>query len=31
MRFHRGAREIGGNCVELRHRQDTLILDIGNP
>jgi L-ascorbate metabolism protein UlaG (beta-lactamase superfamily) len=26
---HRGAHEIGGNCVELRHGQDTLILDIG--
>ena len=30
-RIHRGAREIGGNCVELRHGQDTLILDIGKP
>jgi len=31
MRIHRGAHEIGGNCVELRHGQDTLILDIGKP
>jgi len=31
VRIHRGAHEIGGNCVELRHGQDTLILDIGKP
>ena len=31
VRIHRGAHEIGDNCVELRHGQDTLILDIGKP
>ena len=31
VRIHRGTHEIGGNCVELRHSQDTLILDIGKP
>src|SRR5665647_3083755 len=31
VRIHRGGHEIGGNCVELRHGQDTLILDIGKP
>jgi ribonuclease J len=31
VRIHRGAHEIGGNCVELRHGQDTLILDVGKP
>jgi mRNA degradation ribonuclease J1/J2 len=31
VRIHRGAHEIGGNCVELRHGQDTLILDSGKP
>ena len=31
VRIHRGAHEIGGNCLELRHGQDTLILDIGKP
>lgn len=31
VRIHRGAHEIGGNCVELRHGLGTLILDIGQP
>ena len=31
VRIHRGAHEMGGNCVELRHGRDTLILDIGEP
>ena len=31
VRIHRGAHEIGGNCVELRHGDSTLILDIGKP
>jgi hypothetical protein len=31
VRIHRGAHEIGGNCVELRHGRATLILDIGKP
>lgn len=31
VRIHRGAHEIGGNCVELRHGNATLILDIGKP
>jgi len=29
---HRGSREIGGNCVELRHSSgERLILDVGRP
>jgi ribonuclease J len=31
VRIHRGAHEIGGNCVELRHGEEALILDIGKP
>jgi ribonuclease J len=31
VRILRGAHEIGGNCVELRHGRSTLILDIGKP
>ena len=31
VRIHRGAHEIGGNCVELRHCKHTLVLDIGKP
>jgi len=31
VRIHRGAHEIGGNCVELRFGDATLILDIGKP
>ena len=31
VRIHRGAHEIGGNCVELRHGDATLIVDIGKP
>ncbi len=30
-RIHRGAREIGGSCVELRSGDATIILDLGTP
>jgi ribonuclease J len=30
-RIHRGAREIGGNCVELDVRGKRLVLDLGRP
>lgn len=30
-RIHRGAREIGGNCVELEHQGQRIVLDIGLP
>jgi ribonuclease J len=30
-RIHRGAHEIGGNCVELEAGGKRLILDIGRP
>jgi hypothetical protein len=29
--LHRGAHEIGGSCVELRHREQSLIMDLGTP
>lgn len=29
--IHRGAHEVGGNCVELFHRDSTILLDIGLP
>jgi len=28
---HRGAHEIGGNCVEVSQNDSTIILDIGLP
>ena len=31
LRVHRGAREIGGNCVELLAGKSRLILDLGRP
>lgn len=30
-RIHRGAREIGGSCVELEHDRRRLIFDVGRP
>src|SRR5688572_9353479 len=29
--IHRGAREIGGNCVELESSGKRLLIDIGRP
>lgn len=29
--IHRGTKEIGGNCVEVRSRETRLILDVGLP
>lgn len=29
--IHRGAKEIGGSCVELEHDGDRLLLDLGLP
>jgi ribonuclease J len=31
IRIHRGAAEIGGNCVELQAQGKRLVLDIGRP
>jgi ribonuclease J len=31
VRIHRGAREIGGNCVELESGGKRLVLDVGRP
>ena len=28
---HRGAHEIGGNCVEISYEESRIILDIGLP
>ena len=30
-RIHRGAHEVGGNCVELEAQGGRLILDLGRP
>jgi ribonuclease J len=29
--IHRGSHEIGGSCVEIAHRQNRLVIDIGMP
>jgi ribonuclease J len=29
--IHRGAKEIGGSCVELEHEGARLVLDVGRP
>jgi hypothetical protein len=29
--IHRGAKEIGGNCIELSSEGKTLLLDLGMP
>ena len=31
LRIHRGAQEIGGNCIELNAAGKTLLLDLGMP
>lgn len=31
LRIHRGAKEIGGNCIELNAAGRTLLLDLGMP
>lgn len=31
VRIHRGAHEIGGNCVEVEHDGQRIVLDIGRP
>jgi ribonuclease J len=31
VRVHRGSNEIGGNCVELRYDNQTILLDVGMP
>ncbi len=31
LRIHRGAQEIGGNCIELNAAGKTLLLDLGLP
>lgn len=30
-RIHRGASEVGGNCVELEQDGDRIVLDLGRP
>lgn len=30
-RIHRGAREIGGSCVELEERGERIVIDVGRP
>ena len=29
--IHRGAREVGGSCVELTYEDSTILLDVGLP
>ncbi len=29
--IHRGSKEVGGNCIEVRSRETRIILDIGMP
>lgn len=31
VRIHRGAHEIGGNCVEVEHAGERIVLDVGRP
>lgn len=31
VRIHRGATEIGGNCIEVRYADATVLLDLGRP
>jgi ribonuclease J len=28
---HRGTRQIGGNCIEVKAQCDRLVLDVGRP
>ena len=30
-RIHRGAHEIGGNCIEIAQGDDRIVLDLGRP
>ena len=31
IRIHRGAHEIGGNCIEVADGDDRIVLDLGRP
>lgn len=31
VRIHRGAHEIGGNCIEIEQGDDRIVLDLGRP
>jgi ribonuclease J len=31
VRIHRGAHEIGGNCIEIADGDDRIVLDLGRP
>lgn len=31
VRIHRGAHEIGGNCIEIEEGEDRIVLDLGRP
>jgi ribonuclease J len=31
VRIHRGAREVGGSCVEIQHGGRRIVLDVGRP
>lgn len=31
VRIHRGAHEIGGNCIEVASGEDRIVLDLGRP
>ena len=31
VRIHRGAKEIGGNCIEVEAEGKRLVLDVGRP
>ncbi len=31
VRIHRGAHEIGGNCVEIEQDDERIVLDVGRP
>lgn len=31
VRIHRGAHEIGGNCIEIEQGEDRIVLDLGRP
>lgn len=31
VRIHRGAHEIGGNCVEVEQDSQRIVLDVGRP
>lgn len=31
LRIHRGAHEIGGNCIEVKASGQSILLDLGAP